>query len=143
MVWLWNRGDYKGIIHRYHWHSIGQLMLAFTIFWGYIAFSQYFLIWNANVPEETFWFNEREFGGWFWIGMILVFGHFLLPFICLLSFRFKVTHHIIRRIAIWMLVHDLPRSVLEYSSGGQGRPGPQRQSDSVLLGGSALRRHCR
>jgi len=103
MVYLWNRGDYKGILHRYHWHSIGQLMLAFTIFWAYIAFSQYFLIWNANVPEETFWFNEREFGGWFWVGMILVFCHFLLPFIWLLSFRFKVTHHIIRRIAIWIL----------------------------------------
>jgi len=103
MVWLWNRGDYKGIIHRYHWHSIGQLMLAFTVFWAYIAFSQYFLIWNANVPEETFWFNEREFGGWFWIGMILVFGHFLLPFFALLSFRFKVTHHTIRRIAVWIL----------------------------------------
>jgi hypothetical protein len=103
MFWLWQRGDYQGVLNKNHWYSIGMLMLAFTVFWGYIAFSQYFLIWNANVPEETFWFNEREFGGWFWVGMFLVFGHFLTPFLLLLSYRFKVTAHILRRIACWIL----------------------------------------
>ena len=103
MVWLWKRGDYKDILHEDHWHSIGQMMLAFTVFWGYIAFSQYFLIWNANVPEETFWYNIREYGDWWWIGMVLVFGHFLVPFLLLLSYRFKVTPRIIRRIACWIL----------------------------------------
>ncbi|HZZ59085.1 MAG TPA: hypothetical protein VFE31_14730 [Opitutaceae bacterium] len=104
MFWLWHRGDYQGVLNRNHWHSIGQLMLAFTVFWGYICFSQYFLTWNANVPEETFWFNEREFGDWYAIGMVLVFGNFLLPFLLLLSYRFKITKHIIRRIAIWILL---------------------------------------
>lgn len=103
MIWLWTRGDYKGVLNRNHFHSVGQLMLAFTIFWAYTAFAQYFLIWNANVPEETFWFNEREYGDWFWIGMVLVFVHFLLPFCLLLSYRFKVTQHIIRRIAFLIL----------------------------------------
>jgi len=103
MFWLWQRGDYKGVLNQNHWYSIGMLMLAFTVFWGYIAFSQYFLIWNANVPEETFWFNEREFGAWFWVGMLLVFGHFLTPFLLLLSYRFKVTKVILRRIAAWIL----------------------------------------
>jgi len=51
MVWLLNRGDYKGILNKNHWHSIGMWMLAFTVFWAYVTFSQYFLIWNANVPE--------------------------------------------------------------------------------------------
>src|SRR5581483_2308892 len=51
MVWLSARGDYRGIINKNHYHSIGQLMLAFTVFWAYVTFSQYFLIWNANVPE--------------------------------------------------------------------------------------------
>ena len=103
MVWLWKRGDFRGILHEDHWHSIGQMMLAFTVFWGYIAFSQYFLIWNADVPEETFWYNLREYGDWWWVGMVLVFGHFLVPFLLLLSYRFKVTPHIIRRIACWIL----------------------------------------
>ncbi len=110
MVWLWNRGDYKGILNTNHFHSIGMLMLAFTVFWAYITFSQYFLIWNANVPEETFWYNLREVNHdgspsqWKWIGIIgILFGHFFIPFFFLLSYRFKITRHIIRRIAIWIL----------------------------------------
>jgi hypothetical protein len=75
-----------------------------------VTFSQYFLIWNANVPEETFWYNLREVNHdgspnqWKWIGIIgILFGHFFIPFFFLLSYRFKVTKPIIRRIAIFML----------------------------------------
>ncbi len=109
MVWLYRRGDYKGILNTNHFHSIGQLMLAFTVFWAYVTFSQYFLIWNANVPEETFWYNLRELNHdgttnqWWYVGLVLVFGHFVIPFCALLSYRFKVTQHIIRRIAFWVL----------------------------------------
>jgi hypothetical protein len=110
MVWLYRRGDYVGVLNKNHLHSIGQLMLAFTVFWAYVTFSQYFLIWNANVPEETFWYNLREVNHdgspnqWKWIGIYgILFGHFFVPFFALLSYRFKVTHHIIRRIALWNL----------------------------------------
>jgi len=109
MVWLYRRGDFKGILNSNHFHSIGQLMLAFTVFWAYVTFSQYFLIWNANVPEETFWYNLRELNHdgttnqWWYVGLALLFGHFVVPFLALLSYRFKVTHHIIRRIAFWVL----------------------------------------
>jgi len=109
MVWLYQRGDLRGILNTNHWHSIGQLMLAFTIFWAYVTFSQYFLIWNANVPEETFWYNLRELNAdgstnqWWYVGLVILFGHFFLPFFALLSYRFKVTQHIIRRIAYWIL----------------------------------------
>ncbi|MBL9202044.1 MAG: hypothetical protein JNL39_16150 [Opitutaceae bacterium] len=109
MVWLWNRGDYKGVLNTNHFHSIGMLMLAFTVFWAYVTFSQYFLIWNANVPEETFWYNLRELNHdgstnqWWYVGLVILFGHFFIPFWFLLSYRFKVTKHIIRRIAIGML----------------------------------------
>jgi hypothetical protein len=110
LVWLHARGDLKGILNTNHFHSIGQLMLAFTVFWAYVTFSQYFLIWNANVPEETFWYNLREINHdgtanqWKWIGIFgILFGHFFIPFFFLLSYRYKVTHVIIRRIAIWIL----------------------------------------
>jgi hypothetical protein len=109
MVWLWNRGDYKGVLNTNHFHSIGMLMLAFTVFWAYVTFSQYFLIWNANVPEETFWYNIRELNHdgttnqWWYVGLVILFGHFVVPFCYLLSYRYKVTKHIIRRIAIGML----------------------------------------
>ncbi|MES2695408.1 MAG: hypothetical protein V4773_18165 [Verrucomicrobiota bacterium] len=109
MVWLYARGDYKGILNKNHYHSIGMLMLAFTVFWAYVTFSQYFLIWNANVPEETFWYNLRELNHdgstnqWWYVGLALLFGHFFAPFFALLSYRFKITPHIIRRIAYWIL----------------------------------------
>jgi len=97
LVWLWRRGDLKGILNDNHLHSIGQLMLAFTIFWAYVTFSQYFLIWNANVPEETFWYNLREINNsdgqpnqWKWVGMFLLFGHFLAPFLLLIQYPVKV-----------------------------------------------------
>lgn len=110
MLWLWARNDYKGILNNNHWHSIGQLMLAFTVFWAYVTFSQYFLIWNANVPEETFWYNLREINAdgtanqWKWIGIIgVLFGHFFIPFLFLLSYRHKVSHGHMRFISIWIL----------------------------------------
>ncbi|MFZ1054351.1 MAG: hypothetical protein WAN79_01660, partial [Opitutaceae bacterium] len=103
MLWLYNRGDFKGILKTDHLWAIGQLMLTFTVFWAYISFSQYFLIWNANVPEETFWYNIREFGDWWYVSLFLVFGNFLLPFLLLLSYRYKVTHRTIRRIAYLVL----------------------------------------
>jgi hypothetical protein len=109
MVWLWNRGDYKGVLNNNHFHSIGMLMLAFTVFWAYVTFSQYFLIWNANVPEETFWYNLRELNHdgstnqWWYVGLVILFGHFFVPFFALLSYRYKVTKPIIRRIALWVL----------------------------------------
>ncbi|MFT3780884.1 MAG: hypothetical protein QM790_02640 [Nibricoccus sp.] len=109
MLWLYNRGDYKGILNTNHLHSIGQLMLAFTVFWAYVTFSQYFLIWNANVPEETFWYNIREINAdgtpnqWKWVGIgALVFGHFLVPFLYLLSYRHKIIHSKIKFIAVWV-----------------------------------------
>jgi hypothetical protein len=104
MLWLYRRGDYRGILNDNHLHSIGQLMLTFTVFWAYIAFSQYFLIWNANVPEETFYFNLREYGDWYWVGMSLLFLYFAFPFCYLLSYRHKIEHSRARFIAWWILV---------------------------------------
>jgi len=126
-VWLYNRGDLKGILNKNHMHSIGMLMLAFTVFWAYITFSQYFLIWNANIPEETFWYNIREHGDWLWVGMLLLFGHFFLPFFLLLSYRYKVTHHVSRRISYWILaiiLVDICYNVLPVLTDSHGHPEP-------------------
>lgn len=125
MLWLYRRGDYKGILNTNHLHSIGQLMLAFTIFWAYIGFGQYFLIWNANVPEETFWFNEREWGQWWWIGMALVFCYFLFSFCYLLGYRNKIIHQRIKFIACWNLFFlfiDICFQVLPALRDAEGHP---------------------
>jgi hypothetical protein len=109
MLWLYRHGEYKGILNENHLHSIGQLMLAFTVFWAYIAFSQYFLIWNANIPEETFWYNLRELNAdgaanqWWWVGLLLLFGYFLAPFLHLLSYKNKIIHGRMKFISLWLL----------------------------------------
>lgn len=110
MIWLWNRGDYKGVLNTNHLHSIGMLSFAFTVFWAYVTFSQYFLIWNANVPEETFWYNLRELNHdgstnqWWYVGLYgILFGHFFVPFLYLLSYKHKVVHSKIKPIMYWIL----------------------------------------
>ena len=102
MLWLLTRGDYRGgIYNRGQLHCISTLAFAFTVFWAYVTFSQYFLIWNANIPEETFWYNIREVNAdgtpnqWKYVGIIVIlFGHFVVPFLLMLSYRYKTTPHI-------------------------------------------------
>ncbi len=94
---LSNGGWLDGILNQAHRHVLGCLMLAFTVFWAYISFSQYFLIYTANIPEETFWYNIREFNpitglksDWWGVSMYLIFGFFFLPFLSLLFYRSKI-----------------------------------------------------
>ena len=84
-------------------HSLGKLLLAFTAFWAYIAFSQFMLIWVANLPEETPWFILRTQGGWFPVAIFLVVGHFLIPFFILLSQSLKLQPRRLAWVAIWIL----------------------------------------
>jgi hypothetical protein len=102
--WLYMRGDYKGIFNTNQLHCLVALAFAFVVFWAYITFSQYFLIWNANVPEETFWYNIREHGDWMWVGMLILFGHFFFPFIYWLSYRRKSTLRPALFISCWIAV---------------------------------------
>ena len=60
-------------------------MLAFVIFWAYIGFSQFFLIWYANLPEETIWFKARLTGSWKAVSVLLMVGHFVAPFLFLMG----------------------------------------------------------
>lgn len=77
------------VLHEHQYYFLGSLMFAFTVFYAYIHFAQYFIIWNANVPEETFWYIIREKGTWFWIGMVIIFGHFFIPFLAMLRIDVK------------------------------------------------------
>jgi hypothetical protein len=79
------RGILKNAITVEHYHDLGKLLFAFIVFWAYIAFSQYMLIWYGNVPEETEWFLKRQTGGWTTVSLLLIFGHFVLPFLLLVS----------------------------------------------------------
>jgi hypothetical protein len=83
------RGILKNAVTVEHYHDVGKLLFGFIVFWAYIAFSQYMLIWYGNIPEETEWFLKRQTGGWTTVSLILIFGHFLVPFLLLVSRKIK------------------------------------------------------
>jgi len=89
------------VLHNHQFYYLGTLFFAFTVFYAYITFSQYFIIWNANIPEETFWYWIREQGTWFWISMIIIFGHFFVPFLTMLRIDAKSTPLVIVPLAAW------------------------------------------
>jgi len=103
-IWLRKRNVLNEVITIEHFHDLAKLMLAFTIFWAYMAFSQYFLIWYANIPEETIFYLHRWEGSWKIFSMTLVFGHFLLPFVILLPRATKRNLGVLKFISIWLLV---------------------------------------
>ena len=87
-----------------HFQDMGKLLFAFGIvFWAYIAYSQYMLIWYANIQEETVWFLIRQIGGWGTLTVLLVVGHFAGPFLILLSRYPKRWKGFLTVVAGWML----------------------------------------
>ena len=74
----------NGRVTRDHLHDLGKFLLGMTLFWAYIAFSQYMLIWYANLPEETTFYIPRSKEPWMWVSLSLIVFKFAVPFICLL-----------------------------------------------------------
>lgn len=104
LTYLRSTGHFKDTVTPEHYHLMGKLMLAFTVFWAYIAFSQYFLIWYANITEETKFYLTRnsEFWNPYAIGL-LVIGHFFLPFTVLLIQGLKKNPFVLCAVAVWNL----------------------------------------
>jgi hypothetical protein len=96
-------GALRRTITTEHYHDLGKLLFAFTVFWAYIAFSQYMLMWYANLPEETFWYAARQDGSWGLWSLLLLFGHFLVPFLALMSRDVKRRKPLLVLGAVWML----------------------------------------
>jgi hypothetical protein len=90
-----------------HFHDMGKMLFAFTVFWTYIAFSQYMLIWYANIPEETAWYHMRLQGSWKTLSIVLSLGHFVVPFFFLMSRHIKRRNLTLAVGAIWMLLMHL------------------------------------
>jgi hypothetical protein len=102
-----------GIYNRAHQYLLGCLALTFTVFWAYVSFCQYFLIYNADIPEETFWYNVRELSAnwtqnsWWWVSLALIFCHFFVAFFFLLNYHVKVARRILPGVAAWVLSFHL------------------------------------
>jgi len=97
----------KGYLHPKfldeHLYSLGTLLFVFINFWAYIAFSQYLLIWYADLPEETIWFLHRWHGGWEAVSLLLILAHFIVPYAVLLTQPSKMDPKRLKFITIWIL----------------------------------------
>jgi hypothetical protein len=102
VVLLHERGLLTGL-RRDHFYSYGALIFAFTNFWAYIAFSQFLLVWYANIPEETIWFLKRWQHGWQWVSIALIVVRFAIPYAFLLSQSAKMNLRRLKIMAVWVL----------------------------------------
>ena len=103
-LFLRRNGFLSTVISVEHYHDLGKLIYGFVIFWAYIGFSQYFLIWYANIPEETMFYLSRNTAAWKAVSLMLVFGHFLVPFVLFMSRHMKRNRVIHACIAAWILL---------------------------------------
>lgn len=95
------RGPLSAVLRDEQFYFLGTLSLAFTIFYAYIAYSQYFIIWNGNLPAETFWYAARQQGGWKGLGALLLIGHFFVPFLLLLRIDWKLKLRVMLPLCLW------------------------------------------
>lgn len=103
MSWLARRSPMNTVVQTAHFHDWGNLTLALVMLWTYFAFSQYLIIWSANLPEETIWYVARKNGGWGAIAIGIVVLQFVFPFLTLLSRAAKKSSQKLALLAVLIL----------------------------------------
>ncbi len=86
-----------------NFHDYGKLTLTFVMLWAYFSFSQWLIVWSGNLPEEIHWFADRIRGDWRALGLVLIVGHFAIPFALLLSRGLKQSSRKLMWIAVWLV----------------------------------------
>lgn len=84
--------------------DLGNMMLALTMFFTYVSFSQYLIIWSGNIPEYTSYYRTRAEGGWIWIGLSMVALQFFIPFLLLINPSTKRDPSKLMMVAAWIFV---------------------------------------
>ena len=147
-LWLQSCGLLRGVVTKEHYHDLGKLTFAFVFFWGYIAFSQYMLIWYANMPEETQFYMMRQIGPWAGVSLALIVVHFVLPFLGLMSRHVKRLLPLFAFWLVWLLVAHafdlfwliMPNTFFQPESVGELAAGGIQDDPAVAaIGLSALR----
>jgi hypothetical protein len=105
-IYLSRRGRLPGVTVD-HLYNLSGLLFGFTIFWGYIAFSQYLLQWYADLPGEVFWFQQRTTGAMAGVFALLGLGHFFVPFLALLTREGKRNWKRLRWVSLWVLFMEI------------------------------------
>jgi hypothetical protein len=104
MVLLSYRRPMSDILTPRHLHDLGKLLLACVMVWAYFSFSQWLIIWAGNLPSEIPWYLVRLRGGWQFVALALIFGHFALPFALLLSRDLKRNFKLLAGVAVAVLI---------------------------------------
>lgn len=104
VVMLGEKGFFFKNVNENHYYSFGALMFGLLSFWAYIAFSQFMLIWYANLPEENFWFIARWQNGWEYVSIAIVLIHFWIPYFMLVSRPSKMNPKNLKRSAVLLIV---------------------------------------
>ena len=134
------------VISAEHLHDIGKFLFAFTAFWAYIAFSQFFLMWYANLPEETIFYKARMEGSWLTVSLFLMAGHFGAPFFYLMGRDVKRRGSTLAIGGAWLLAMHFVDLVLASHADAPSRGVPSvgsgrrrfRCHRRVLRGGGEL-----
>ncbi len=103
-LYVIHKGWARGLVTMEHVHDLAKYTKGFTVFWAYIAFSQFMLIWYANLPEETIFYLHRSHGGWLFISISLLVFRFIVPFLALLPRWAKRTPGHLASVCILILV---------------------------------------
>jgi hypothetical protein len=123
------------LVGRQDWHDLGNLMLAFTMLWGYMSLSQMLITYSGNLPYETVFYNYRSLNGWQYVGGALIALHWALPFFLLLMRDIKRNPRKLVIVAILiLLVRQVDFYYQVHPSYTQGLPG--REDKDVLVKGA-------
>jgi hypothetical protein len=135
VVLLRGAGLLREVIGVGHLHDLGKMVFAFSCFWAYIAFSQFFLIWYGNIPEETIWYRARLDGSWRTASVILAVGHFVIPFFFFMGRTMKRRPFALALGAAWvLLMHLLDIHWLVMPTVRQGVAAPSLLEMAALVG---------
>lgn len=107
LAYLGQYTPYSSLMTNDHLNDLGNLLLTAVIFWSYIAFMQYLIIWSGDLPEDVLWYLHRLEGGWDWLPIGLVFFHFIVPFVLLLSGQVKRNARRLAWVSLLILVAEL------------------------------------
>ncbi|HXW62560.1 MAG TPA: hypothetical protein VEJ45_08180 [Candidatus Acidoferrales bacterium] len=97
----------KDCVRPKDYNDLGNLVLAFTLLWTYMSFSQFLIIWSGNLKDEIPWYMIRARGSWAGVAVVLLLFHFFLPFFVLLQRKVKRRLATLSIVAGWMLVLSL------------------------------------
>jgi len=121
VFWMQKNNILENTVGKSHIYDLAAWFFGFTVFYAYIAFSQFLLIYYANIPEETLWYYHRLEGSWAVVTYALLFGRFLIPFVLLLNRDSKHNHKLLIFVSVLVLVmhitelHWIVMPIISYS----------------------------